>query len=268
MTTFKEFEHSGWQQVAGRYHDAFAPVTGQSIQPLLNAVRAQRGVRLLDLACGPGYVAGAAAERGAEAIGIDFSSRMVEEARRRYRRVRFEEGDAEQLSFPTGEFDAVVMNFGMLHLSNPDMAIRESGRVLRAGGRFAFTVWDTPDKARGMGIILEAIRDHGDLSVSLPPGPPFFRFSDPEESVRALSTSGFSQASAVSVPQFWKLTTSSDLFDFFFNASVRNAALLRAQAPSSLDAIRTAVRDAVEGFRKGDHFELPMPAVLSIAVKD
>jgi ubiquinone/menaquinone biosynthesis C-methylase UbiE len=267
MTTFREFEHHGWQQAAGRYHDAFAAVTMQAVAPLLDAVRAGPGVRLLDLASGPGYVAAAAARRGASVLGVDFSAAMVNEARRRHEGIQYEEDDAERLSLPAGAFDAVAMNFGMLHLSLPERAVEESHRVLRPGGRFAFTVWDTPDKARGMGLILEAIQKHGDMNAPIPPGPPFFRFSDPAESERVLSNAGFTGIQVSNVPQSWFLPSEESLFEAFYYGSVRNAALLRAQKPGALTAIRAALRNGMEAFRKGGMFELPMPAVLSAAVK-
>jgi ubiquinone/menaquinone biosynthesis C-methylase UbiE len=267
MTTFKEFEHHGWQEVASRYHAAFSAVTTQSVEPLLDAVGADRGTRLLDLACGPGYATAGAAARGATVLGIDFSSEMIAEARKRYPGIPFEEGDAEDLSFGDGEFDAVVMNYGMLHLSHPELAVAESHRVLRPGGRFAFTVWDVPEKTRGLGIVLEAIQKHGDLNVPIPAGPPFFRFSDEAESRRLLSEAGFINAFMTRVPQLWQLASADDLFDIFYHGSVRNAALLRAQTASALSAIRSEIRAGVERFRRGNLFELPTPAVLSVAVK-
>ena len=145
---FRQFEHQGWQEVASRYHVGFAAVTTQSVSALLDAAQVTTGTSVLDVACGPGYAAGAAAARGARAIGVDFSSEMVEEARRRYAGGEFREGDAEALSFPDSSFDAVVLNFGMLHLGRPEQALAEAHRVLRAGGRIAFTVWDTPDVAQ------------------------------------------------------------------------------------------------------------------------
>ena len=267
MTSFKDFEHRGWQEVANRYHDAFSPVTTQALDALLDAAGAGECVRLLDLACGPGYAAAAAAERGAKVVGMDFSSEMIMEARKRNPKVQFEVGDAEKLPLADGEFDAVVMNYGMLHMSHPERAIGESYRVLRPGGRFAFTVWDVPEKARGFEIVLDAIRAHGDLNVPIPSGPPFFRFSDPVESRRALSSAGFVNPRVSSVSQFWKLASPDDLFHIFYHGSVRNAALLRAQTSLARDAIQAAIRKGVEGFRKDDAFELPMPAVLSSAEK-
>src|SRR2546422_34553 len=76
--------------------------------------------------------------------GLDFSPAMIGLARARHPQIEFREGDAETLPFDAASFDASVMNFGMLHLARPDRAIAEAHRVLRPGGRFAFTVWGAP----------------------------------------------------------------------------------------------------------------------------
>jgi len=260
---FRQFEHRGWQEIASRYDCGFAAVTTQSVAPLLDAAEVRRGTRVLDVACGPGYVAAAAGARGAVPTGVDFSSEMVEEARGRYPGLDFQEGDAEALSFADATFDAVVMNFGMLHLGRPEQALHEAHRVLRRGGRLAFTVWDTPDKALGFGIVLAAIRKHGNLNVPIPPGPPFFRFSDPEESKRVLAAAGFVDVAVTQVPQIWRFPSPDTLFDVMYNGSVRNAALLRAQTPQVLERIRFEIQEEVERARR----EVPMPSVLSSAGK-
>ena len=235
----------------------------QSVIALLNAAHVTKGTRMLDVACGPGYAAAAAAALGASAIGIDFSSAMIEEARDRFPGIEFQEGDAEQLSFEDSSFDAVVLNFGMLHLARPEQALAEAHRVLRPGGRVAFTVWETLDKAIGFGIVLSAIQKHGDMNVPIPPGPPFFRFSDPAESERALAAAGFVNAAVTQVPQLWRLPSADALFEVMYNGSVRNAALLRAQKPEVVETIRREIRQAVVNAG----YELPMPAVLASAEK-
>src|SRR3990172_10242479 len=123
---FRGFEHAGWESVVAEYDNAFGKLTTQVIEPLLDAVGAGRGVRLLDVATGPGYLAAAAVRRGAEVVGVDFSLPMVAAARKRYSEVEFREGDAEALPFPDGVFDVVVMNFGMLHFERPDQALTEA----------------------------------------------------------------------------------------------------------------------------------------------
>lgn len=180
---FRAFEHAGWESIPTQYHHSFSNLTPQAIGPLLDAVNVRSGLRVLDVATGPGYVAAAAAQRGASVVGLDFSAAMVAEARRHHRGVEFQEGDAEALPFPDSSFDAVVMNFGLLHLGRPEQALAEAHCVIRSGGKIGFTVWAGPEEARGFGIVLRAIQKHGTMTVPLAPGPPFFRFSDIRDAV-------------------------------------------------------------------------------------
>src|SRR5438045_4125611 len=126
---FHEFEQRGWERAADRYGDAFGGLTSQTIPSLLSAAGAGKGTRLLDVASGPGYVAAAAADLGASVAGVDFSAEMVALASRRYPALEFVEGDAEALAFPDSSFDAVAINFGVLHLARPDAALAEAHRV-------------------------------------------------------------------------------------------------------------------------------------------
>jgi SAM-dependent methyltransferase len=264
---FHDFELAGWEAVPRRYDDAFARLTSQSIGPLLHAVRATQGMRLLDVATGPGYVAAAAAQRGANVVGLDFSATMLSEARRQNPTLDLREGDAEDLPFADESFDAVVMNYGLLHLGRPERAVEEAFRVLRHPGRFAFTVWAPPDKAVGLGIVLDATQRHGDMGVPLPPGPPFFRFSDSAECDKVLRAAGFEETQVTQVMQVWRLASPQTLFEIMLSSTVRIAALLRAQKPEPLARIKAAVQEGAERFRAGEAVELPMPAVLASAVK-
>ncbi len=267
QSPFRIFEHAGWQDTASQYHDVLGSLTSQVIDALLDAVGAQAGVRLLDIASGPGYAAAAAVRRGAEAIGIDFAATMVAEARRRHPAVTFQEGDAEALPFPDASFDAVVMNFGLLHVEHPERALAEAHRVLRAGGRIGFTVWAPPEHAIGLAIILRAIEAHGNMQVPLPPGPPFFRFSDPEESQRVAQEAGFAHPHVTQLAQVWQLPSPQALFEATLAGTVRTAALLRAQSSEALAAIRQAMRDAASVYNQEHGCVIPMAAVLASATK-
>jgi ubiquinone/menaquinone biosynthesis C-methylase UbiE len=153
--------------------------------------------------------------------GIDFSAPQVRLARERYPGVRFEQADAEALPFDPDTFDAVVNAFGMCHFPNPEIALREAFRVLKRGGRVAFTVWDTPERAVAFGAVYAAVRAHGSMDVGLPAGPNFFLFSDPEQSTRALQDAGFVSPSCRQVPQVWGLSDPDELFKVFTEGTVR-----------------------------------------------
>ncbi len=83
---FPRLRTGGWERAAEYYGDAFGSLTAQTIKPLLKAAGVTAGMRVLDVASGPGGVAAAAAEWGANPVGIDFSEHMVALARREYPR--------------------------------------------------------------------------------------------------------------------------------------------------------------------------------------
>ena len=128
---FRAFEHAGWEDpgVVAKYHRHLSDLTNQSIDALLEAAAIRTGSRVLDVATGAGYVAGAAAKRGSEVAGIDFSAPQVRMARERYPGVRFEQADAEALPFDPDTFDAVVSAFGIWHVPLPQSGSRSPGGI-------------------------------------------------------------------------------------------------------------------------------------------
>ena len=268
INKFRAFEHAGWENVPEQYDRAWGDLTSQTIPSLLDAVGAKGGVKLLDIATGPGYVAAAAARRGATVTAIDFSSAMITQARKAYPEIEFREANAEELPFDDELFDAVIMNFGILHLAQPERALAEACRVLRRDGRFAFTAWAKPDETVGFRIVLQSIEQLGNLKVPIPEGPPFFRFSEPAECERSLIAAGFKTADVTKVPQIWRLPAGDGLFEAMQQATVRTAGLLRAQKPVALIEIRNAIREKTKPYQKGGFVELPMPAILARATKD
>ncbi|HLB14185.1 MAG TPA: class I SAM-dependent methyltransferase [Burkholderiales bacterium] len=266
---FRDFEHAGWADdaVCASYHDHFSSLTTQSIGALLDAAGVSAGRQVLDVATGAGYVAGAVLERGADVIGADFSAEQVRRARQQYPAASFRECDAGALPFEPGTFDAVVSNYGVLHFPDPDAFFREAFRVLRSGGRLAFTVWDVPREAKLFGAVLGAIERHGSLDVGLPDGPNMFLFSDPAACESAVTAAGFKGCAVTKVPQTWRPASGQEILDFVMTGTVRTRGALARQRPAARGVIGDAILTALAPFRAGAGYAVPMPAVLAAATR-
>jgi demethylmenaquinone methyltransferase / 2-methoxy-6-polyprenyl-1,4-benzoquinol methylase len=105
------------------------------------------GSTALDVATGTGDLAIELARRGAEVTGSDFAPAMLEIARRKAPGLRFEEGDALELSYPDGSFDAATVGFGARNFSDLDRGLSEMARVTKSGGRVVVLEITTPTKA-------------------------------------------------------------------------------------------------------------------------
>jgi demethylmenaquinone methyltransferase / 2-methoxy-6-polyprenyl-1,4-benzoquinol methylase len=93
------------------------------------------GDRVLDVCCGTGDLALAAARVGGRVTGIDFSEPMLERARRKAPGLTWVQGDALALPFEDHSFDAVTIGFGLRNLEDERRGLAELRRVLVPGGR-------------------------------------------------------------------------------------------------------------------------------------
>ena len=139
-------------------------ITGEA---LCEAVDLRSGERVLDVACGNGNAALAAARRFARVTGIDYVPALLVRAGSRATAdgvaLELREGDAEDLPFPDGAFDVVLSTFGVMFAPDQDRAAREMLRVCRHGGRVGLASW-TPDGF--IGQVFRLLASH----VPPPPG--------------------------------------------------------------------------------------------------
>jgi ubiquinone/menaquinone biosynthesis C-methylase UbiE len=93
------------------YDSAFGAVARRTVGSTLDTARVTRDTRVLDVCCGPGMLAAGALQRGAEVVGLDFSTEAVELALRLVPNGRFQRGDAQALPFTAASFDAVLCGY-------------------------------------------------------------------------------------------------------------------------------------------------------------
>lgn len=262
---FKAFEADGWTRQAESYGRLSGRMTRHAVPALLDAAGVEQDARVLDLGCGPGMVASAAAARGAVVTGADISEGMLALARRRHPEISFVHADAESLPFPAGSFDAVVGNFVLLHLPQPEVAAAEIARVLSPAGRVALTAWERADRMRLFSIFDEAFEQTGlgeDAPTTEPSGEDAFRFADASQFRDLLEGVGLEEVQVEELD--WELSVESpeELWDGFMGGSVRVTALIKAQPPDVQERIRAEVLTLAEGYRAYDGLTIPCAAKL------
>lgn len=255
----RAFERQGHDALASTYHDFFTPVTAFAAEPLLDAVRIRPGIYLLDLATGPGALAARAAGRGARAVGVDLSPRMIELARRLYTAVEFREADAERLPFADRMFDAVVCSFGLGHFPRPEAAVAECVRTLKPGGRIAFSWWDDPARQRIQGLFRETIAEFAISPPNdLPQGHDVLRFCDTEAFLHLLRGVGLAEVAVENHATTCSVRDAETLWRGGLGSFVLTGALIRHQDKSIQERMRAAFERRASVYKSAAGLDLPV----------
>jgi ubiquinone/menaquinone biosynthesis C-methylase UbiE len=182
----KELYPAIFSRHAAAYEDRLEQVMSRGEargrQRVVDLVEARPGMRILDIACGPGNLSARLAELvfpGGEVVGVDLAPGMIERARARaLPNARFEVMDMERLDFADASFDAVTCGHGLQFAPRLDRALGEARRVLRPGSRFAASV-PVGSPSKGVQELLDSVIDR-----LLPPAP---RAVDQDETRRTVS---------------------------------------------------------------------------------
>jgi ubiquinone/menaquinone biosynthesis C-methylase UbiE len=141
-------------------------------EAMAKSVGITAGLKVLDLACGDGTTAIPAAQLGADVLGVDIASNLVEAGNRRARalglaNIRFEEGDACKLvGLADDSFALVVSVFGAMFAPRPLDVAREMVRVTRPGGRIDMGNWIPDDPT----LVAQLLRISSDYAPPPPEG--------------------------------------------------------------------------------------------------
>lgn len=184
---------AGWEAAREDFQRDAAPISAW----LVDAIAAQPGHTVLELAAGPGDTGLMAAELivpGGRLISTDSAEAMVRVAQRRAEDLGLDNVDArpmeaEWIDLPAATVDGVLCRWGLMLLADPETALRECRRVLRPGGRLAFAVWDAPEANPWMMGHLLLRLGLVEPSPEDEPGP--FALADPEQVAELLAAAGF-----------------------------------------------------------------------------
>jgi SAM-dependent methyltransferase len=235
----------GWEERRDWLWDASRAVGEWMVAKLAPAP----GSTVLELAAGPGDTGfAAAAQLGGDGrlISTDFSPQMVEVARRRagelgLENVEFRVMDAERMDLDDDSVDGVLCRWGYMLMADPAAALRETRRVLRDGGRLAFSVWAAPERNPWGFIPGRVMVERGHMPPPEPGMPGIFAMADPDRTRELVTGAGFDEPEIGVV----EMGLTFDSFDQYWDFLVRLAGALAMTIATLPGLEREAVRDAV-----------------------
>ena len=186
---------AGWDKRAESVRAFGLPVSAW----MLDHAGLQPGLRVLELAAGPGEAGFLAAELirpGGSLVSSDATDEMLEVARARAKElgienVEFKRIELEWIDMDTASVDVVLCKWGLMFAVDPETALREMRRVLRPGGRVALAVWDEPPANPWATITSRALVDLGHTTPADPEAPGMFALAPPGRLRDVLEAAGF-----------------------------------------------------------------------------
>lgn len=181
---------------ADRFDRHLAPFT----EALVEQVRLAPHRSLLDVGCGCGALALAAARIADSVVGLDFSAPLTEVASDRARAARLDNvefvvADAQTHAFVPDSFDVVVSQFGLMFFDDPLTAFSNLRGSLAPGGRLAFISWQGLPANEWLTVVAGEVAKHVEIPEfgGLSRGPGMFALMDRDETTALLTTAGFTE---------------------------------------------------------------------------
>jgi SAM-dependent methyltransferase len=176
--------------------------------------------------------------------------------------------DAAHLPYEDAALDMVSCSFGLSHMENPQAAVNEAFRVLKAGGRFAFTLWfDAENGAELFAIGRDALTRYATQTVELPSAWTQLRFADPQACETIVNRAGFKLLAFLRLPIIIRSTSAQALLDILDKLSVRTRIVLDSQPLAAQQRIYEYSLSEIEARQVAGQITLGAPALLTVVEK-
>jgi SAM-dependent methyltransferase len=260
---------AGWERRRAELERVTRPVSERMVQ----ALDPQPGDTVLELAAGPGDTGFLAAtilgEKG-RLISSDFSSEMVEVARRRAAElglgnVEHRVIDAEEIPLDDDSVNGVLCRFGFMLMPDSAAALAETRRVLRPGGRLALAVWGQAERNPWISIAGRILAERGLAPPPEPGTPGMFVLADAERLRELLEGAGFGVERVEDLPV---LFTYDDVDHYIAVARETGGMFARIWSDASdedREAIKARLSEEFVPWAVDGGYEMPGAAVVAAA---
>lgn len=251
----------GWEAGRGDLWAFSRPVS----EWLIERAGPRAGETLLDVAAGVGETGLLAAPRVGEAgrvLVTDFAPQMVAAARRRgaelgVTNAEFRELDAERMALEASSVDAVVCRWGYMLMPDPAAAFAETYRVLRPGGRLAFSVFGAAERNPWAALVGRILVGEGHIPPPAPGAPGIFALSDPQR-VRALvADAGFAPPEVAEMALTWPFPSADAYWWFLTEMAGAVSPILRGLSPDAQRTVRGRLGELAQAFESTGHYAFP-----------
>ena|SRR5215217_2632594 len=252
---------TGWYAQREELWKNFRPVSEWMIRRL----DPQPGDTVLELAAGLGDTGFMAARLVGESgcvIITDFAPEMVAAARRRAEEVNVENAefrmlDAERIDLETNSVDGVLCRWAYMLMINPTAAFAETRRVLRPGGRLAFSVWAARERNPALSLGSRVLVELGYIPPPDPEEPGAFIMADPERIGELVVGAGFAKPEIEEVTFRWRFANQDAYWRFLIEAAASVSPVLRSLLPKAQETVREQVHEAARPFHSGEGYDFP-----------
>lgn len=235
------------------HEDLFDASVARYRSPFLDAAAIGPDDHVLDIGCGNGETtrdAARAALRGS-ALGVDLSSRMVGNARRRADQeglgnARFLQADAQVHPFDPSAHSVAVSRTGAMFFVDPVAAFRNVGRALRPGGRLVLLVWQSLEGNHWLRDFARSLGGGRPMPPPPPDAPGPLSWADPARVDRILTGAGFTDVACHGVERPMYFGASADQAQAFVLGLGFARGLLGALDPADRPAATAALRDSID----------------------
>src|ERR687885_2998335 len=252
---------TGWYTQREGIWESTRPVSEWMIRKL----DPQPGDTILELAAGLGDTGLRAARLVGESgrvIITDFAPEMIAAARRRAEELGVENAefrmlDAERMELETDSVDGVLCRLGYMLMIDPAAAFAETRRVLRPGGRLAFSVWAAPERNPALSLAGKVLVEVGHIRPPDPEAPGPFFMADTGRIRELVVGAGFAEPEIEEVSFHRQFVNQDAYWCFLIETSASTSPVLRSLPPAAQATVRERVHEAARPFHSGEGYDFP-----------